>query len=447
MDDTASSVSNGGFKMAALIKFGRMSGWGVALALWLLAVGMARAEGTTNHWAYVPPVRSPIPAVQRREWPRTPIDNFILHRLEEKKIEPSPRADRRVWLRRVYFDLIGLPPTPDETRDFLKDRAKGAEERVVDRLLASPRYGERWARHWMDVAHFAETHGHDQDRIRTNAWPYRDYLIASFNADKPYDKFVKEQVAGDALYPGDPQATVALGFLAAGPWDESSLRDIREDTLDRQIARYLDRDDMLTTVMQTFTSTTAQCARCHNHKFDPIPQADYYALQAVFAGVDRANRSYDTNPATQRRRQELLATRRLIERGDKDLLLSKTTQAGVEDWERKLAGSRVEWKTLAPKTFASSGGATLAPQPDGSLLASGTTPDRDTYTITVEPPPGRVTAVRVEALADSGLPHGGPGRQPDNGNFHLSEFELRVAGAGTTESREVQLGRAVADFD
>ena len=178
---------------------------------------------------------------------------------------------------------------------FLADTKPDAFERVVDRLLASPRYGERWARHWMDVVHFAETHGHDQDRIRTNAWPYRDYLIASLNADKPYARFVQEQVAGECLFPEDPQATVALGFLAAGPWDESSLRDIREDTIDRQIARYLDRDDVVTTVMQTFTSTTVQCARCHNHKFDPIPQSDYYALQAVFAGVDRANRTYDAD--------------------------------------------------------------------------------------------------------------------------------------------------------
>jgi hypothetical protein len=142
----------------------------------------------------------------------------------------------------------------------------------------------------MDTVHFAETHGHDQDRIREHAWPYRDYLIASFNAGKPYSRFIQEQVAGDALFPDDPQATIALGFLAAGPWDESSLRDIQENTVDRQIGRYLDRDDMLSTVMNNVVSLTVQCARCHDHKFDPIPQREYYALQAVFAGVERANR-------------------------------------------------------------------------------------------------------------------------------------------------------------
>src|SRR5262249_11611165 len=147
-------------------------------------------------------------------------------------------------LRRVTFDLIGLPPTPAEIEAFLADHSPRAYERVVDRLLASPHYGERWARHWMDLVHYAETHCHDQDRPRPNAWPYRDYLIRAFNADKPYARFVQEQVAGDALFPDDPDAIVALGMLATGPWDESSLRDIRDDSIDRQIGRYLDRDDI-----------------------------------------------------------------------------------------------------------------------------------------------------------------------------------------------------------
>src|SRR5262249_34089927 len=170
-----------------------------------------------------------------------------------------------------------------------------------------------WARHWMDVAHFAETHGHDQDRIRTNAWPYRDYLIRSFNEDKLYARFAQEQLAGDVLFPDDPPATVALGFIAAGLWDESSLRDIREETTDRQIARYLDRDDMVTMTLSTFSSSTVHCARCHDHKFDPITQQDYYSLQAVFAGVDRAERPYDADPKTHVRRQALLQQKSALE--------------------------------------------------------------------------------------------------------------------------------------
>ena len=174
---------------------------------------------------------------QSKAWARTPIDLFVLDKLAGKNLQPNPPADKRTLLRRVYFDLIGLPPTAEDMRAFLRDYSPNAYEKVVDRLLASPRYGERWARHWMDVVHYAETHGHDQDRVRTNAWPYRDYLIRSFNEDKPYARFVEEQIAGDVLFPRDPEGIVATGFLATGPWDESSLRDIREDTIDRQVAR------------------------------------------------------------------------------------------------------------------------------------------------------------------------------------------------------------------
>ena len=239
-------------------------------------------------WALKPLVKPDIP----KSIFGNPIDAFVAAKLADKSLKPSPEADRRHLMRRVSFDLTGLPPSPAEVDAFIHESNESHEnyEHLVDRLLASPRYGERWARHWMDVAHFAETHGHDQDRIRENAWPYRDYLITSLNADKPFARFAAEQVAGDVLFPDDPQAVVAHGFLASGPWDESSLRDIREDTLDRQIARYLDRDDVVSTVMQTFASVTVQCARCHDHKFDPIPQRDYYRLKAVFDGVWQPDR-------------------------------------------------------------------------------------------------------------------------------------------------------------
>jgi mono/diheme cytochrome c family protein len=262
-------------------------------------------SAAARHWAYQPLKNPPTPAVKQRDWVRAPIDAFVLAQLEAKGLTPSPPADRRTLIRRLSFDLIGLPPTPAEIDAFLADTSPEAYEKVVERLLASPHYGERWARHWMDVIHFAETHGHDQDVPRDNAWPYRDYLIRSFNEDKPYARFVQEQIAGDVLYPDDPQAIVATGFIAAGPWDESSLRDIREDSLDRKVGQYLDRDDMVTTVMSTFVSATVHCARCHNHKFDPIPQRDYYGLQAVFAGIDRADRPYHPHPQIARQRREL----------------------------------------------------------------------------------------------------------------------------------------------
>jgi hypothetical protein len=259
------------------------------------------------HWAYRPLKKPELPVVTGSPLLRTPIDAFVAEQLVQRGLQMAPPADRRTLLRRVYFDLVGLPPTPEEIDAFLADPSPDAYEKVVDGLLASPHCGERWARHWMDIVHFAETHGHDQDRPREHAWPYRDYLIRAFNDDKPYARFVEEQVAGDVLFPDDPWATVATGFLAAGPWDESSLRDIREDAIDREVGRYLDRDDIVTTVVSTFASTTVHCARCHDHKFDPISQEEYYALQAVFAGTDKANRPYDLDPQVAARRRALTA--------------------------------------------------------------------------------------------------------------------------------------------
>ena len=291
-------------------------------------------DETTIWWSLQPLKSSSSP---KREDSNHPIDAFVRDKLQEKGLHPTPQAERRVLIRRLCYDMTGLPPSPVEVETFVADPNPAAYQHLVDRLLASPRYGERWARHWMDTAHFAETHGHDQDRIREHAWPYRDYLIAAFNQDKPYSQFVREQVAADVLVPYDPQAIAALGFLAAGPWDESSLRDIREDTVDRQIGRYLDRDDMLTNVMSNFTSLTVQCARCHDHKFDPIPQADYYALQAVFAGVERANRSYDVDASVQQARQSLIKRRTQladVDASSRAELLGSDVQRAVEDWER-----------------------------------------------------------------------------------------------------------------
>lgn len=274
-----------------------------------LLAAVLSAEPADPWWS-VAPLHKPVPpAVQPAgfdDWARNPIDRFILAKLKEKGLRPAPAADRATWLRRVSFDLTGLPPSTDAIAAFIADTSPDAFAKAADRLLASPHYGERWARHWMDIVHYAETHGHDQDRPRPNAWPYRDYIIQSFNSDKPYARFVSEQLAGDVIDPGNANAVIALGFLATGPWDESSLRDIRDDSIDRQIARYLDRDDMVTTALATFTSTSINCARCHDHKFDPISTSEYYGLQAVFAGVDKAERAFDNDPRVTFRRKQLL---------------------------------------------------------------------------------------------------------------------------------------------
>lgn len=408
------------------------------------------AAETSDWWALKPLVPPEVPeysSAHRDSKPQlNPIDSFIQLAQQQRALRPSPEADRRTLIRRVYFDLIGLPPSPKEIEAFLKDKSANAYEKVVDHLLESPRYGERWARLWMDAVHFAETHGHDQDRIRTNAWPYRDYLIQSFNTDKPYAQFVQEQVAGDALFPDDPQAVVAMGFLASGPWDESSLRDIKEETVDRQIGRYLDRDDVVTTVMQTFTSTTVQCARCHDHKFDPISQRDYYSLQAVFAGVDKANRYYDPNRTTHNRRQELLTLQKRVERNNRDLLLNESAEREVADWGERQK-SPPAWQVLEVETFVSANGTTLKRQTDNSLLASGTRPERDTYTITATVGLPRFSAIRLEVIADDSLPKRGPGRQPDNGNLHLSEIQAQLFEHGAESPRVLSLANPSADFD
>jgi hypothetical protein len=227
-----------------------------------------------------------------------PIDAFIVAKLREKRLPQSPVADRRTLIRRVSFDLTGLPPSPEDIDSFLNDpdTDAGAYNRLVDRLLESERYGERWARHWLDIVHFGETHGYDKDKQRPNAWPYRDYVIRALNRDKPYRRFIEEQVAGDILYPGSADGFEALGFIAAGPWDLIGHAEVPETKIDGKVARHLDRDDMVSTAIGTFNSLTVGCAQCHNHKFDPISQREYYQLQAVFAAVDRSDKYYDRDP-------------------------------------------------------------------------------------------------------------------------------------------------------
>jgi mono/diheme cytochrome c family protein len=416
---------------------------------------LKKPAATDEWWSLRPLVKPAVPrldSVAASAWARSPIDQFVLEKLKEKGLTPSPPADKRTLLRRVMFDLVGLPPTPEETVSFLADDAPDAYEQLVDRLLVSPAYGERWARHWMDIVHYAETHGNDQDRPRPNAWPYRDYLIRSLNADKSYTRFIEEQLAGDVLYPDDADAIVAMGFLATGPWDESSLRDIREDTIDREIARYLDRDDIVTTAMSTLVSTTVHCARCHEHKFDPITQEEYYKLQAVFAGVDKAERAYDPDPTIARLRRDLLARKAelpaVAAKADPSLL-ADAIQLEVGTWEKKLGESVVAWRVLEPETFTSAGGATLTRQADGSVISSGARPEKDTCTIIASTAAARITGLRLEVLVDDSLPMKGPGRQ-DNGNLHLNEIQVAVAPGGVADpaaARSVKLVNPRADFN
>jgi mono/diheme cytochrome c family protein len=306
------------------------------------------------------------------EAPRAPvirnaIDAFIVARLREKGLEPSAEADRRTLIRRLSYDLIGLPPAPEEVDAFVADPDPQAYEKLVDRLLASPQYGERWARHWLDVVRYGETHGYDKDKQRNHAWPYRDYVIRALNTDKPYGRFVEEQIAGDALYPLTQDGIEALGFISAGPWDLIGHMEVPETKIDGKIARNLDRDDMVSNTMNTFCSTTVQCARCHNHKFDKfITQQEYYGLQAVFAALDRDDKRYDLDPAVALRREELEAQRKTLTAQRDAIWTAATAAAGApaQTLEKQIAAMKKPQPGQSSKAEAYGYHSQISPSPD-----------------------------------------------------------------------------------
>ena len=295
---------------------GVLKTWIDAGAPWPDAV--AGADERLSYWSWQPLSDAGEAIVKGQSG--HPVDGFIQRRLTEAGLTMSAEADRRTLIRRLTFDLHGMPPTPEEIEAFVSDTDAAAYEKLVDRLLASPHFGERFARHWLDIAHYADTHGFERDKRRETAWRYRDYVIDAFNKDKPYDQFLKEQIAGDVLWPDQPEAVIATGFLAAGPWDFVGQVETRSDEL-RRAVRGLDLDDMATQVMTASMGMTVNCARCHDHKLDPISQEEYYQLWSVFAGVKRDERpvndaelkKYESTKATlTKQRDELdLEIRRL----------------------------------------------------------------------------------------------------------------------------------------
>jgi mono/diheme cytochrome c family protein len=263
--------------------------WVEAGAEWDTSLSAPSATaGEAGLWALRPIVQPEPPTVRSAAWVADPIDAFILAGLDRAGLAPAPPADRLTLIRRATFDLLGLPPTPAEIDAFVEDSSPSAYERLIDRLLASPHHGERWARHWLDVARFSESNGFEHDRIRDHAWRYRDYVIGSLNADRPYERFVREQVAGDVLEPTSREAIIATGFLVAGPWDEANQ--LQKSATMRQRAREEELEDMVAAVGQTFLGLTINCARCHDHKFDPVRQRDYYRVKAALEGVLHGNR-------------------------------------------------------------------------------------------------------------------------------------------------------------
>ena len=398
-------------------------------------------------WSLKPIVRPEVPKIDSP----TPIDAFILAKLRDKGLRTSKEADRRTLIRRLTFDLHGLPPAPEEIEAFIRDTRPQAYEKLVDRLLASPRYGERWARHWLDIVHYGESNGFGMDRPRFNAWPYRDYVIRAFNDDKPYARFVQEQIAADVLFPEEPAAIPALGFGAAGPFNQSALVEQVDGTDCRKIAQNLDRDDMVTSVASTFLSVTVHCARCHQHKFDPISQRDYYRMQAVFAGVGRAERPYDPDPVVAARRKDLLRKQALLAKDSSSQAFSpeelKTIAAAQAAWEKSVLEPASHWEVLAKFDAKADKGTTIKTLEDGSVLFGGAKPERDTYTFVAKTYLQGITGVQLEVLPHDSLPKNGPGRQ-DNGNLHLSEVRVRAASAKAPDkASDVAIAKATADFN
>jgi len=255
------------------------------------------------HWAYQPPKRPELPEVKESGWVRNPIDRFILAGLESVDFQHAPEADRVSLIRRLTFDLTGLPPTPAEVAEFLKDQRPDAYERLVDRLLGSSRYGERWAQHWLDLAHYADTNGFELDAERPDAWRYRDWVVKALNDDMPYDRFVSLQLAGDEIAPGDTSALIATGFGRCGP------REVVGGNIDPAVRRQSELTEITSTVGSVFLGLTVGCARCHDHKFDALPTTDYYRLQSFFA----ASQLNDLPIATEAERKAFETARAAVE--------------------------------------------------------------------------------------------------------------------------------------
>jgi hypothetical protein len=406
-----------------------------------------------NWWSLRPLVRPQVPADETGHHAANPIDAFIRSKQQQMGLSPSPPADRRTLIRRLYIELHGVVPTPAELDD-IDDFRDGADTRnrtgrseqvdsvrweaLVDRLLASPRFGERWARHWLDTIHFADTHGFEHDLLRPNAWRFRDYVIDSFNSDRPWPRFIREQLAADVFAPDDPVLMVALGFLGAGPYDKSAAQTAPMNF------EYHDRDDLVTQTMAAFVSTTANCARCHAHKFDPISQEDYFALQAVFAGIGKGDISFDVDQKLDQWRRQLRHLQAAARNRERGVLLTETNAARVAEWERQ--HQNVTWNALIPESYVSSNGATLRRNADASLTASGARPDKDITTITAPIPLSTVSAVRLELMPDDSLPARGPGRA-DNGNFHLSELEIRFFRPDANEPERISIRNTSANFE
>jgi mono/diheme cytochrome c family protein len=380
------------------------------------------APEAKDFWSFQPLRRAEPPAVKNAAWCRTPVDRFVLARLEAAGLQPGEVVDRNKLIRRAYFDLLGLPPSPEEVHAFLNDQSNDAWGNLIDRLLASPHYGERWARHWLDIARFAESHGFEHDTDRPTAYHYRDFVIQALNQDLPYDTFVRWQIAGDEFAPENHLAMMATGFLAAGVHSTQ----ITKNEVEKH--RYDELDDMLATIGSSMLGLSIGCARCHDHKFDPIPQCDYYRLLSTFTTTVRSELYLNLDPAGYQRAKGAFDAEHAPFAAAVRKFEAEQLPGRFAAWEKNAAAEleKLPWIILDPQKMKSSGGATLTKQPDGSILVTGKNPDFDTYTFDVPIELSGITGVRLEALSDPSMKNNGPGRA-DNGNFDLTDFKLTLA--------------------
>jgi hypothetical protein len=416
----------------------------IALVREWIATGDFAPANTTpkaKHWAYVKPRRPDLPEVRNAAWIRNPIDRFVLARLETEGLSPSAEASKETWIRRLSLDLIGLPPTLEEVDAFLSDESPDAYEKVVDRLLSSPHYGERWARPWLDLARYADTNGYEKDNART-MWKYRDWVIDALNRDLSFREFTIEQIAGDMLPGATVEQRIATGF------HRNTLLN-QEGGVDDEEARFETLLDRVNTTATVWLGTTLACAQCHNHKFDPFTQKEYYQFLAFFdhAGYEilklGQGESWVVEPELplptpeQEERSEKIES----EKAELQSRFETSTPELEKDqlrWEDAMRGAEADWTPLAPQAADSLGGATLTLLDDRSLLASGSNPDADTYVVRASCPLPEIAAVRLEVLEHPTLPRGGPGRDSE-GNFFLSAFDFEAG------SERVRFGEALAD--
>ncbi|MFM8579425.1 MAG: DUF1549 domain-containing protein, partial [Planctomycetaceae bacterium] len=411
------------------------------------------------HWAFVRPVKAaiPLPSSTPQGWIGNPIDAFVLARLESEGLSPSPEADRAMLCRRVHLDLVGLPPSPAELQAFLADASPDSYERLVERLLASPRYGERWARRWLDLARYADTNGYEKDRERS-IWPWRDWVIRAINDDMPFDAFTIRQIAGDMLPGGTSDDILATGFHRNTMLNE-------EGGIDPLEFRYLAMVDRVGTTGATWLGLTTACAQCHSHKFDPITQVDYFGLMAcldnadepdwIIPGADHERRLADVmrqieeawkalpaawppRPAATLQSSEDAAERSQAEPSTPWHPLEERVVA----WQREESVRAVRWAVAQPTQLTTSM-PFLSVREDGSILAGGDSTKSDVYAITIAPSDRPIAAVRLEVLPDESLPAHGPGLcsyEGPKGDFFLSELEI------TADGRPVSIARATDSF-